>query len=69
MKNYEKTFKELKDINTNYLEEDMYYKKSLKKKIKGETDLIKTKIRENLKSNYSSIKIRNRDVDTSKEIF
>ena len=66
MKNYEKTFKELKDINTNYLEEDMYYKKSLKKKIKGETDLIKTKIKENSKTNYSSIKISNRDIDTSK---
>ena len=69
MKNYEKTFKELKDINSNYLEEDMYYKKSLKKKIKCETDLIKTKIKENNKTNYTSIKIPHRDVDTSKMVF
>jgi hypothetical protein len=36
----------LKEINNNYLDEDIEYKRSLKRKIKGETDLIKSKLKE-----------------------
>ena len=62
---YEKTFNELKDINSNYLEEDMEYKKSLKKKIKGATDLIKIKLGEK-HSNYNT-SVLSRDIETGKK--
>lgn len=64
LKRYEKTFNELKDINSNYLEDDMEYKKSLKKKIKGATDILKTKLKEKNKAYNTSITCR--DIETGK---